>query len=117
MHFTQVAYGGCWKDPHAWQRCSASTPCLAESQKGLVSSFGTGMGLVTALQSLIGMVWSLPIRLHRSTREPGCWPAEAMSRARRVTMLRVPSTLARWRMTLGRVAGRTFVVSVFAVSW
>ena len=32
---------------------SASTPCLAASQKGLVHSFGTGIGLVTLLQSLI----------------------------------------------------------------
>src|SRR5436309_129091 len=68
MHFTQVAYGGCWKAPHAWQRCRASTPCLAESQKGLVSSFGTGMGLVTALQSLIVMVWSFRAG---STARPG----------------------------------------------
>src|SRR5919108_4969007 len=61
MQFTQVAYGGCWKCPHDWQRCSASTPCLAASQKGLVHSFGTGMGLVTLLQSLIVMVLHLPI--------------------------------------------------------
>src|SRR5262245_15351456 len=59
MQFTQVAYGGCWKCPHDWQRCNASTPCLAASQKGLVHSFGTGMGLVTLLQSLIVMVFYL----------------------------------------------------------
>src|SRR5213594_3862283 len=68
MQLTQAAYGGCWKCPHAWQRCSASTPRLAASQKGFVHSFGTGMGLVTLLQSLI---------------EPGCWPPAAMSRGRR----------------------------------
>src|SRR5262249_52049215 len=59
MQFTQVAYGGCWKCPQDWQRCSASAPCLAASQKGFVHSFGTGMGLVTLLQSLI--VTSLPL--------------------------------------------------------
>src|SRR5713101_6225008 len=59
--FTQVAYGGCWKCPQDWQRCSASTPCLAASQKGLVHSFGTGMGRVTWLQSLIVTVLYLPI--------------------------------------------------------
>src|SRR5712691_2429117 len=62
MQFTQVAYGGCWKCPHDWQRCSASTPCLAASQKGFVHSFGTGIGLVALLQSLIVMVSSLPMR-------------------------------------------------------
>src|SRR5919201_5498862 len=61
MQFTQVAYGGCWKCPQDRQRCSASTPCLAASQKGFVHSFGTGMGLVTLLQSLIVMVCYLPI--------------------------------------------------------
>src|SRR5215475_5676802 len=61
MQLTQVAYGGCWKCPHASQCCSASTPCLAASQKGLVHSFGTGMGLATLLQSLIVMVCYLPI--------------------------------------------------------
>ena len=61
MQLTQVAYGGCWKCPHAWQRCSASTPCLAASQNGFVHSFGTGIGLVTLLQSLMDMVSSLPI--------------------------------------------------------
>src|SRR5712691_12800896 len=61
MQFTQVAYGGCWKCPHDWQCCSASTPCLAASQKGFVHSFGTGIGLVTWLQSLIVMVLYLPI--------------------------------------------------------
>src|SRR5919108_6304153 len=60
MQFTQVAYGGCWKCPQDWQRCRASTPCLAASQKGLVHSFGTGIGLVTLLQSLIVMVCCLP---------------------------------------------------------
>src|SRR5712691_3431192 len=59
MQLTQVAYGGCWKCPHAWQRCSASTPRRAASQKGFVHSFGTGIGLVTTLQSLILMAWSL----------------------------------------------------------
>src|SRR5262249_31347732 len=53
MQLTQVAYGGCWKCPHDWQRCSANTPCLAASQKGFVHSFGTGIGRVTLLQSLI----------------------------------------------------------------
>src|SRR5438093_1252068 len=60
MQFTQVAYGGCWKCPHDWQRCSASTPCLAASQKGFVHSFGTGIGLVTLLQSLVVTIFSLP---------------------------------------------------------
>src|SRR5881296_276635 len=62
MQFTQVAYGGCWKRLHARQRCSASTPRLAASQKGFVHSFGTGIGLVTLLQSLIVMVSPLLIR-------------------------------------------------------
>src|SRR5262245_34414745 len=66
MQFTQVAYGGCWKCPHDWQCCSASMPCLAASQKGFVHSFGTGIGLVTLLQSLIVMVFSLPISLAAS---------------------------------------------------
>src|ERR1700675_4980957 len=61
MQLTQVAYGGCWKCPHAWQRCSASTPCLAACQKGWVHSFGTGMGLVTLLQSLM----RVPASAHR----------------------------------------------------
>ena len=61
MQFTQVAYGGCWKCPQDRQRCSASTPCLAASQKGFVHSFGTGIGLVTLLQSLIVTVFCLPI--------------------------------------------------------
>src|SRR5262249_59482064 len=52
MQRTQVAYGGCWKCLHAWQRCSASTPRLAASQKGFVHSFGTGIGRETLLQSL-----------------------------------------------------------------
>src|SRR5215470_2778305 len=52
MHRTQVAYGGCWKCLHAWQRCSVSTPRLAASQNGFVHSFGTGIGRVTLLQSL-----------------------------------------------------------------
>src|SRR5262247_3611101 len=81
MQFTQVAYGGCWKCPQDWQRCSASTPCLAASQKGFVHSFGTGVGLVTLLQSLIVMVSSLPIRPEQPAREPGCWASVAMSRA------------------------------------
>src|SRR5213593_51778 len=62
MQLTQAAYGGCWKCPHAWQRCSASTPRLAASQKGFVHSFGTGIGLVTLLQSLTVMVSPLLIR-------------------------------------------------------
>src|SRR6202521_4713870 len=73
MQFTQVAYGGCWKCPHAWQRCSASTPCLAASQKGFVHSFGTGIGLVTLLQSLIPF-FSSPCAsssvLHQDRQEP-----------------------------------------------
>ena len=36
-----------------WQRCSFSTPCFAASQKGFVHSFGTGIGRVTLVQSLI----------------------------------------------------------------
>src|SRR5215471_7455119 len=64
MQFTQVAYGGCWKCPHDSQCCSASTPCLAASQKGFVHSFGTGIGLVTLLQSLISR--SLPVLLSAS---------------------------------------------------
>src|SRR5881397_407080 len=55
MQFTHVAYGGCWKCLHAWQRWSASTPRRAASQKGFVNSFGAGIGLVTLLQSL--MAW------------------------------------------------------------
>jgi len=43
---------------HAWQRCSASTLRRADSQNGFVHSFGTGIGLVTLLQSLVVMVWS-----------------------------------------------------------
>src|SRR5882762_2039049 len=59
MQRTQVAYGGCWKCLHAWQRCRASTPRLADSQKGFDHSFGTGIGRVTLLQSLIVvMAWS-----------------------------------------------------------
>src|SRR5689334_3301077 len=58
MQFTHVAYGGCWKWRHDWQRCSFSTPSFAASQKGFVHSFGTGIGLVTLLQSL--MVFSHP---------------------------------------------------------
>src|SRR5919109_3718676 len=69
MQFTQVAYGGCWKCPQDWQRCSASTPCLAASQKGFVHSFGTGIGLVTLLQSLI--VTSLPLSLGASLSRRG----------------------------------------------
>src|SRR5438876_5974516 len=56
MQLTHVAYGGCWKCRHAWQRCSASAPRLAASQNGFVHSFGTGIGLVTWLQSLIVVV-------------------------------------------------------------
>ena len=68
MQFTQVAYGGCWKCPHDWQRCSASTPCLAASQKGFVHSFGTGIGLVTLLQSLMRSRSQLTVALNlRST--------------------------------------------------
>src|SRR5687768_13390547 len=53
MQRTHVGYGGCWKCLHAWQRCSASTPRFAASQNGLVHSLGTGIGLVTLVQSLI----------------------------------------------------------------
>src|ERR687892_1868699 len=71
MQFTQVAYGGCWKCPQDWQRCSASTPCLAASQKGFVHSFGTGIGLVTLLQSLIVMVFYLSISRDASLSRVG----------------------------------------------
>src|SRR5438876_10349728 len=71
MQLTQVAYGGCWKCPHAWQRCSASTPCLAASQKGCVHAFGTGVGLVTLLQSFIVMVFYLPISWAASLSQSG----------------------------------------------
>src|ERR671927_231995 len=71
MQFTQVAYGGCWKCPQDWQRCSASTPCLAASQKGFVHSFGTGIGRVTLLQSLIVMSFYLPILLGASLPRVG----------------------------------------------
>src|SRR5437870_8626765 len=81
MQLTQAAYGGCWKCPHAWQRCSASTPRLAASQKGFVHSFGTGIGLVTLLQSLIVMVSPLRSGPTTQPREPGCWPPAAKSRA------------------------------------
>src|SRR5882724_13306907 len=64
MQLTQVAYGGCWKWPHAWQRWSASTPRLAASQKGLVHSFGTGIGLVTWLQSLMVRIPPPALRRH-----------------------------------------------------
>ena len=67
MQLTQVGYGGCWKCLHAWQRWSASTPRLAASQNGFVHSFGTGIGRVTRLQSLIDMVSFLPIGSDRST--------------------------------------------------
>src|SRR5215472_10650562 len=56
MHLTQVAYGGCWKCPQLWQRCSSRTPRLAASQNGFVHSFGTGIGRVTLLQSLISEI-------------------------------------------------------------
>src|ERR1051326_362996 len=56
MHLTQVTYGGCWKCPQLWQRCSSRTPRLAASQNGFVHSFGTGTGLVTLLQSLIRLL-------------------------------------------------------------
>src|SRR5438876_7037357 len=53
MQFTHVGYGGCWKRGHARQRCNSRTPRLAASQNGFVHSFGTGIGRVTLLQSLI----------------------------------------------------------------
>src|ERR1700730_340659 len=65
MHLTQVAYGGCWKCPQLWQRCSSRTPRLAASQNGFVHSVGTGIGLVTLLQSLIRF---LPFALCLSSR-------------------------------------------------
>src|SRR6266705_7005407 len=71
MQFTQVAYGGCWKCPQDWQCGSASTPCLAASQKGFVHSFGIGMGLVTLLQSLIVKVLYLPLSLGASLSQRG----------------------------------------------
>src|SRR5215813_13704216 len=71
MQFTQVAYGGCWKCPQDWQCCSTTTPCLAASQKGFVHSFGTGIGLVTLLQLLIGMVCYLPRSLGASLSRMG----------------------------------------------
>src|SRR5215471_4132902 len=71
MQFTQVAYGGCWKCPHDRQCCSASTPCLAASQKGLVHSFVTGMGLVTWLQSLFVTVLYLLSSLGVSLSQHG----------------------------------------------
>src|SRR6266446_2048514 len=84
MQFTQVAYGGCWKCPQDWQCCSASTPCLAASQKGFVHSFGTGMGLVTLLQSLIVMVFYLPISLGASLSQRGIAGVEGTLRVRDV---------------------------------
>src|SRR2546427_8956186 len=75
MQFTQVAYGGCWKCPHDWQRCSASTPCLVASQKEFVHSFGTGIGLVTLLQSLIVMVFYLLISWAASVSQSGIFQA------------------------------------------
>src|SRR5580704_9153403 len=59
MHLTQVAYGGCWKCPQLWQRCSSRTPRLAASQNGFVHSLGTGIGRVTLLQSLISFALCL----------------------------------------------------------
>src|SRR6476469_5234834 len=53
MHCTHVAYGGCWKCPQLCQRCNSTTPRFAASQNGFVHSFGTGIGRVTLLQSLI----------------------------------------------------------------
>src|SRR5919109_4739741 len=75
MQFTQVAYGGCWKCPQDWQCCSASTPRLAASQKGFVHSFGTGIGRVTLLQSLIVMVLSLLLAWAASLSRIGISPA------------------------------------------
>src|SRR2546428_8763930 len=75
MQFTQVAYGGCWKCPHAWQRCNASTPRLAASQKGFVHSFGTGIGLVTLLQSLILMASPRARMLGSGSHVKGAAPA------------------------------------------
>src|SRR5438046_10240156 len=75
---TQVGYGGCWKCPHAWQRWSFSTPAFAASQKGFVHSFGTGIGLVTLLQSLI-VVTLLPVL---GVRRPA-YDTRPMSRTRR----------------------------------
>src|SRR5215475_6461474 len=71
IQFTQVAYGGCWKCPQDRQRCSASTPRFAASQKGFVHSFGTGIGLVTLLQSLIVTVFALPLSLGTSRSQRG----------------------------------------------
>src|SRR5262245_13931205 len=75
MQLTHVAYGGCWKCLHVWQRCSASTPRRAASQNGFVNSFGTGIGLVTLLQSLI------PWLASSSRGSQGCWRSTVMSRA------------------------------------
>src|SRR6185503_20179271 len=58
MQLTHVAYGGCWKCPQLWQRCSFNTPCFAASQKGFVHSFGTGIGRVTLVQSLMVVISS-----------------------------------------------------------
>ena len=65
MHWTQVAYGGCWKCPQLWQRCSSRTPRFAASQNGFVHSFGTGIGRVTLLQSLI--LFALWLRFGRKS--------------------------------------------------
>src|SRR5262250_742124 len=75
MHLTQVAYGGCWKCPQLWQRCSSRTPRLAASQNGFVHSFGTGIGLVTLLQSLIRFLPSPYARLTQPIDAP-CGAAE-----------------------------------------
>ena len=91
MQFTQVAYGGCWKCPQDWQRCSASTPCLAASQKGLVHSFGTGIGLVTLLQSLI--VTSLPLSLGASRSRRGISNALLLSGQSLFNASRAPDTV------------------------
>src|SRR5215467_4056607 len=80
MQFTQVAYVGCWKCPQDWQCCSASTPCLAASQKGFVHSLGTGTGLVTLLQSLIVKVLYLPIAWGASRSQRGISNAHFPSR-------------------------------------
>jgi hypothetical protein len=101
MQFTQVAYGGCWKCPQAWQRCNASTPCLAASQNGFVHSFGTGIGLVTLLQSLIVVTLSHRSRLALDAARTPDIPADESIPA--AGMRQAPFRTVEFRAPQGRL--------------
>src|SRR6516165_7791928 len=80
-HWVQVGYGGCWKYPQLWQRCNSRMPRLAASQNGFVHSFGTGIGRVTLLQSLIGGIILSPLSGSRETFEGRMpWRSKPLSR-------------------------------------